>query len=186
MSFALYQVPNRALAVAKHLEHNLNEAVRQANYNGIVMMCSTSDTGRNIRETWPVKLEGTIGIAGCDYLGNLLPNASIDHAKWYLPGSNVDVGQVPLLTAETRISGSSPATAIAAGLASLTLSCYAYNQTVDLQTAGRKKEVVQQRFRKMTSGETDKYVQLALFCGANEFTENDDLEALIVREFSSI
>ena len=95
------------------------------------MICSTAGEGKNELVAYPASFKATIGIAACNAFGTLLKNATENDAEFFVLGSNINAGVVPFLTEEPRISGSSVATAIAAGLASLTMSCHLYAGTAD-------------------------------------------------------
>ncbi|KAJ6006189.1 hypothetical protein N7451_004133 [Penicillium sp. IBT 35674x] len=111
MSFAILDADNQ-----------LTTACDKANTADIVMLCSTHDEGLNVGKAWPASHPNTITITACDEYGHVPPRGGQDHA-YALRGLNVAAGAVPFLESSELISGSSVATAIAAGLSSLILSC---------------------------------------------------------------
>jgi hypothetical protein len=190
MSFALYEVPDQHTNMDE-LMNEFRKAVTDANTENILMICSTADDGKNQDVAYPAHFKGlTMGIAGCNTFGSLLKNATSTDAEFLVPGRNVHAGVVPFLTGEPRISGSSVATAIAAGLASLTLSCHLYAGTADFNMLEWKKAAVRSRFNQMTPKNTDddsKYIRLSRFCG-DESMESDrfDVKAAITRSFTRV
>jgi hypothetical protein len=148
MSFALYEVHDQ-LTDMEALMQEFRKAAAEASNQDILMICSTADDGENKDVAYPAYFKDlTTGIAGCNAFGSLLKNATSTDAEWYLPGSNVNAGVVPFLTGEPRVSGSSVATAIAAGLASLTLSCHVFTNTADFGINGWRKAAMRSRFQK--------------------------------------
>ena len=101
----------------------LEKAVAGAYEDGITMLCSTHDEGSNVDKTYPASMVETLTVAACNEYGTLLRPGKTDGFQYMLQGLNVPAGEVPFLDSADRISGSSVATAIAAGLCSLTLSC---------------------------------------------------------------
>lgn len=103
----------------------LKKKCKLADDNDIVMLCSDHDQGSNVKEAWPAAYGQTMTIAACNDYGTLQrphEGEKLEH-KYALAGLNIPAGAVPFLESLERISGSSAATAIAAGLSSLIISC---------------------------------------------------------------
>lgn len=103
--------------------------VEQASNRGIIMMCSTHDEGARTRRAYPASYrsyepcDSVIVLAACDHYGKLLREPdSVEH-HYKLIGDRVPAGMVPFVKSEEHISGSSVATALAAGISSLILTC---------------------------------------------------------------
>jgi hypothetical protein len=101
---------------------DLEAAIRKAAFQGIAMVSSTADDGDNKPEVWPAKYEGPMGIAACDQHGLRTHYATSD-AEFYFQGERIIYESLQGSEFREEISGSSVATAIAAGVASLYLSC---------------------------------------------------------------
>jgi hypothetical protein len=99
-------------------------ALRAAYEAGIAFICSTEDHGSQNPLAYPAAhTEETISISACDNLGNLL-HSSDTRAKYYFQGENVHVASLSYADSpKDETTGSSVATAMAAGTASLALSC---------------------------------------------------------------
>lgn len=137
--------------------------------SGIVLICSTHDKGANIATAYPASFNDTIRIMACDEFGAPTRNMN-DGYDYTIQGIDVAAGVVPFLESDDRISGSSVATAIAAGLGSLMLSCdglanggpsRAYNRS------GRS-EVIKACFKDMLAENSDKYILLEKFGGVDK------------------
>lgn len=104
--------------------NGIDTALRAAYEAGIAFICSTEDHGSQNSLAFPAAhTEETISISACDHLGNLLHSADT-RAKYYFQGENVQVASLSYSDSSTaETTGSSVATALAAGTASLALSC---------------------------------------------------------------
>jgi Subtilase family len=111
---------------------DLWRAIQKATSSGIVIICSTADQGLIHQHVWPAKysdLEGSFGvipIAAVSASGRLLEYSSELTARYTCRGENVtpSTASVGAKEAHGHVSGSSVATAMATGLACLTLACY--------------------------------------------------------------
>ncbi|KAI0096962.1 hypothetical protein GGR51DRAFT_542140 [Nemania sp. FL0031] len=118
MSFAMFEQKDR-----------LDEVIKEAKKQGIVMMCSNHDEGANTKESYPANCEHTWVVTACDEYG-FTPrerDQSTDPGNYMFQGLDVAAGVIPFLESSDRISGSSVATAIASGIGSLILSCARLN-----------------------------------------------------------
>lgn len=127
----------------------LEEVLRKAKKKDIIIMCSTADEGENTDEVWPAayyrreqdkaeKFENIFPIVGCDEHGKFSKYANEGAGRYMFRGEDVDASSTdPSMPIETaNVQGSSVATAIATGVASLILACYRMVQdTLDKQSS---------------------------------------------------
>jgi hypothetical protein len=105
----------------------LDDEIQDATKRGIVMTCATHDEGYKIDKAWPADYHGDTAsllvLAACDEYGRVLREFAKNNCDYLIRGRNVAAGVIPFLKSEDTISGSSVATALAAGLCSLILTC---------------------------------------------------------------
>jgi hypothetical protein len=103
----------------------IEEAIKAAIANDIAVFCSTADEGNNVDSSFPADYyeKGVFAITACDTKGKPLNISKEKGYQYQLLGKDVLVGAVPFLKSQEVVMGSSVATAIAAGLGSLILSC---------------------------------------------------------------
>jgi len=114
-------------------DNNLKYAIADAHTKGIVLLCSTADEGENRTRAWPASYGNTLAIAACNDEGKKSLSSTTE-AQYYFRGENVLYEPLNGNNAGSgeKISGSSVATAIAAGVASLCLACCQLDgETVD-------------------------------------------------------
>jgi hypothetical protein len=134
----------------------LYDVIEKAKNKGIVILCSTADQGNNSSQVWPAGYESaTIAIAACNSYGNLAPWSSGVAAKYFFQGMDVATERIPYMKSEEHISGSSVATAIAAGVASLILACYRMANP-GLDPTAHRGDIVETYFKKMTKDSSTK------------------------------
>ncbi|ODA83001.1 hypothetical protein RJ55_01510 [Drechmeria coniospora] len=151
----------------------LQNAIDEAYRLGIVMLCSTHDEGYNQRAAYPADCNETIAIAAADEYGSVTNRTSSSY-DFRLQATNIPAGDIQYVEAEKTVSGSSAATAIAAGLACLILSCYRSEQQ-DLPGGTRwKSHLVMKIFSSMTDDVERKYIKLEKFCGLRERQRNGE------------
>ncbi|KAL7928975.1 hypothetical protein V8C35DRAFT_325486 [Trichoderma chlorosporum] len=176
MSFALRQT-------TYELQQNCHEAADR----GIAMLCSAHDEGTNLAHAWPADFAYTITITTCDEFGTVPPRNRSQRYEFAIDGQNVPVGIVPFLNSSEYVSGSSVATAIAAGLSSLILSCSRLAGGQDDDYAGRKRaEVVRRHLQKMAVNESQ-FVQPEKFAGIDLYINEGrdiDIESILDQVFS--
>ncbi|KAM3474432.1 hypothetical protein MY8738_007881 [Beauveria namnaoensis] len=130
-----------------------NEAVQRAMGAGILVVCSHHDEGARLStKVFPACLSSVgmhhtmLRMAGCNMYGKLQhdwDDYTVDAASkkdnqydFCINSQDVSVGTIPFLAASTeRVSGSSVATAIAAGVCSLLIACL---RTLDEMTPSAK------------------------------------------------
>ncbi|KAI1737059.1 peptidase S8/S53 domain-containing protein [Xylaria scruposa] len=150
-------------------DRKLKLALQDAGEKGIVILCSTHDEGSKVAKAWPADHEGeyVLVVGACDELGRALSQVDTDKCTRLLLGQNVAAGVIPFLEPNDRITGSSVATALAAGLSSLTLSCDrmadAKRDAVRNQDNRAFVDSVRRCFKEMVSREGSKFVDLDKF-----------------------
>lgn len=164
MSFTIAEMPN-----------GLDKEIKGADDDGILMLCSTHDEGYNVADAYPADHKRTITIAACDEYGGLLRSLAESKYDFAFYGSNVPAGKIPFVESTERITGSSAATAIAAGLSSLLLSCerLAFPEGPPDPKTPRPEKVKDYLMKQMLSkalapdkqGGVTKYVMLSKFGG---------------------
>ncbi|KFA46532.1 hypothetical protein S40293_09874 [Stachybotrys chartarum IBT 40293] len=127
---------NCSFALSKYSDE-LEAVLRKARKQDIIIMCSTADEGENTDEVWPAayyqrgqdraeKFENIFPIVGCDEHGKFSKYANEGAGRYMFRGEDVDTSStypgMPIKTVD--VQGSSVATAIATGVASLILACY--------------------------------------------------------------
>lgn len=107
----------------------MQETVAKAVGKGITIICATMDDGYNIplEKTIPAMFSDVISIVACNEYGRPLPFSQKIHRKsdksYLVRGKGLRNGTYDFTSVPETSEGSSVSTAIAAGLASLTLSC---------------------------------------------------------------
>ncbi|KAJ4379457.1 hypothetical protein N0V85_008881 [Neurospora sp. IMI 360204] len=117
----------------------LDRAVKAAAEKGILMFCSASDKGANVQYTYPAKATNNIFKIGAAKDSGAVDEWVGDQSliDFTFPGNKVDLEG-------KRVSGSSVATAYAAGLAALILYCVQVR--LYLTDADEEKEKVREQF----------------------------------------
>lgn len=128
MSWTITPPTNESEGEAHDMQE-LNEAIIDATKADILMFCSASDEGAKQADTYPSKaLPGKIfKIGGADAMGGLYDRVGdISSVDFILPGHLVADEELTDTATSNKVqewSGSSVATALAAGLAALILYC---------------------------------------------------------------
>ncbi|KAK0610020.1 hypothetical protein B0T17DRAFT_585395 [Bombardia bombarda] len=147
---------------------DLEKAIKKANADGIVLLCSTHDEGSNIGKAWPADFTETLTIAACDEYGKLHRTTEAGSYQYMLQGLNVAAGVIPFLESTDKISGSSVATAIVAGLSSLIISCIRRANPNQEFVGVPLLNQVKDRLDKMLSSKESKYILLEKFGGIDQ------------------
>ena len=170
MSFAIYQSTN-----------TLQKAIEDAFNDNIVLIASTHDEGSNANVAYPAGYaRHTIAIAATNEWGSTLSyTPSEKNYNFRLKGVEVFAGAVPYLASEERVSGSSVATAIAAGLASLILSCHHISGFKEPGRTNWKTELVTHYMKEMIPSDAPapKYVALKKFANLDQQTLTTTVDA---------
>jgi len=148
----------------------LKTAVANAHAQGIVMLCSTHDEGPIGKQSYPADATETLGIMACDEYGKSLRSEEVKH-DFLIQGRNVPAGVIPFLDSEDRVSGSSVATAIAAGLSSLITSCVRLANKDMLFEGVSRREVIEKFLKDMGSEQKAKYLILERFARIDKKTD---------------
>jgi Subtilase family len=139
----------------------LHQLLKKAFDDGVTVICSTADVGQLGPRVYPASwTDRTIPISACNR--HFTPTELTDHgATYFLPGEHVSATSLSYVEAEKTVSGSSVATAMASGLASLILSCRNYSRLAGGHTRSigwQRRKVVQNVFEKMLEIQTGKSV----------------------------
>ena len=137
---------------SKHLDN----AIERAKMDNIVMIGSRGDRGNNREAVYPADLNEVISISSLTNFGKKTGSTETI-ADYFFQGENVCIPAEPsYLESQKQASGSSVATALASGVAALTLSCR------KLGDNGKKIDrirTVRTVFDRMTLPDQDKYVK---------------------------
>ncbi len=141
-------------------EKALRKAVQRAEKRQILMFCSTADNEMNHADVLPAACPETIKIASRDRA----PGehwTSDSHATYQFQAEHFPTEGIHYLTESNEpISGSSVATALAAGVASLVLAC---DRFANIRKNSSPKTTVRDIFEKMRRDSTSKFLQLTKF-----------------------
>ncbi|RFU78593.1 peptidase s8 s53, subtilisin kexin sedolisin [Trichoderma arundinaceum] len=138
----------------RELTEELREACHRAAAHGIAMICSAHDEGSNLTHAYPADFYETMTITTCDEFGTVAPRSRHQNYDYAVYSQEVAVGVVPFLESDEYISGSSVATAIAAGLGSLVLSCDRLAQREEDSRGASRVELLKYHFQKWSRGKT--------------------------------
>lgn len=176
-------------------ENHLLTAVNNADSSHVVMICSTMDEGRNetLDSSSLNKYHGrTIPITASDRYGNPLDFSQRHGPGYRLNGRDITIGELEYLNADAKATGSSVATATAAGIASLILACHRLARTIEAERGiddkpdNWRKELIESKFHSMQTDPNDKYVMPRNLCGDGNLEGRlgpDDVRALIQKHF---
>lgn len=165
----------------------MRDALEEASDTGIVITCSMHDEGSRTSDAYPAEyrtgdlIDSILVLAACDEYGKPLREVDYNKIDYKLIGNHVPAGVVPFVKSEEYISGSSVATALAAGLASLALTCDRLAnpekniiKTTMLLKGGNKLDtdktkyrlgIVKKHLEEMAADKDDKFVILDKFGG---------------------
>ena len=149
---------------------DLEAMIQKASLNRLIF-CATGDKGRAATELFPAGFAETFSISNCSIVGTHPEHTEIDNTQFLISAQDLAV-KVPTYIkrdGEDTVGGSSAATAVAAGLASLVLSLvrFAYSGSKSpQQVSEREKQVMHFKSRsimarvfKYMCGSTGKFVQ---------------------------
>lgn len=175
----------------------MGRAIHAAAHAGIVIMFSTADEGaRNVRTvagSEAVKSE-VLSISACGKYGKSLSQTPTSGTNYHFLGENVYAGPVHYSKSDVSpdsdlngsLTGSSVATALASGTASLIIACcrIPHDFREEEQEFNWRKLIVQSRFDLMKAKD-EKWVDLENFCGQHpSFTKSFDFEDFVNRKFN--
>jgi hypothetical protein len=109
--------------ITRRKSAELNKAIRHAARKKVLVFCSTADTGVNYGKVWPADSPSSISVSASDTYGRPRPQ-SREKADLLVSGEDVIAEGPAYIKKYTKgpVSGSSVATALAAGMASLALT----------------------------------------------------------------
>ncbi|KAL7956926.1 hypothetical protein V8C34DRAFT_195669 [Trichoderma compactum] len=191
-----------SFAISENLV-DLKDACNDAHDHGIVLLCSTHDEGLGVSNTYPASFHNTITITACDDYGKVLrpgPTGDAGSFQYKVQGQSVAAGVIPFLDSDDYISGSSVATAIAAGLSSLILSCNRiatdnpedsssnndHPKSLQYETKRNYREtIVKNHLKEMLAKESKDYILLENFAGIDEIIRDgrDVAASNLVQEY---
>ena len=164
----------------KSTNDDLENAVSYARDCGIAIICSTADEGQNVDRVWPAAYENkTLSIAACNQYGSLAKYGS-DQARYWFQGEKIVTDVQFAEDSPVTVSGSSVATAVAAGVASLIVACHriaspSQEQALREDTSISAPEIVKHWFQKMMEGHGEsKYVKPWVVFGVEERGDGDE------------
>jgi hypothetical protein len=165
MSFCLYPSGQGG-------RQRLLKAIEEAHDHDIVVICSTADEGNRMGEVYPAQCKDTIAIACCDNGGKPAQESSDIDPQFYVYGKGFSAKAIRYLQTESSISGSSVATATAAGLASIILSCR------HIATGRRTQRVttVKETLERMVHPKAEKFVQPQMLFPSKNLDEQSGKE----------
>ena len=135
---------------------SLETAVELAKMDNIVMIGSRGDRGSNREIVYPADYDEVISISSLTNYGKKTGSTETI-AQYFFQGENVIIPAEPsYLESQKRASGSSVATALASGIAALTLSC---RRLGDSDKKVDRLKTVKTVFDRMTLPDQDKYVK---------------------------
>ena len=122
MSYTISETDAKDKSKVRRLEQAISNAARK----NILIFCTTGDKGAG-RDSKPASCKGAFAITSANLIdGKGIPNAEEDNTQFYLPGEGIMIEDLPTYHVPQGLfltSGSSFATAVAVGLASLLLMC---------------------------------------------------------------
>lgn len=144
------------------LEVDLRKAVAQASGKDILMFCSTGDMGKSASSVvYPACLSGVFAIGAAKPSGDECDQTETS-CLFTFPGKDVKAEVPTYFEWEKNVlaSGSSPATALASGLAALMLHCFEVIGNTQRREKIRNHLKMMQAFKHMTNQtEQPKYVR---------------------------
>lgn len=136
---------------------NLKTAIGNAfskNKHRALVFSSTADEGAYSGPVWPAEYDGVLSVSATDEWGHLPPRAEgVKRVDIQIPGHNIEAdGPTYMKSQENTVSGSSVATALAAGIVSLALTkLQTFNHDLNSEELKfmRTKECMGKVFKKM-------------------------------------
>jgi subtilisin family serine protease len=182
-----------SLYVYADKEGKMAQSIRRARDQDIVLVWSTADQGNRpppnpdgVQRNKGTRPDDLLSIAACDWNGNLLGESQKEDFDYSFVGQDVPVGVVPFLRSTESVSGSSVATALAAGTASLILACCHISENCQTNNSDVKWRfrMVVQMFNTMRLGTHPPWVDLDNFVGKGRgWSEKLHLETFINTNF---
>lgn len=151
-----------SLVLFKGTPDLLSEIENATGKGDIVMLCSTADDGDNYQVVWPANHKSVLAIAACNAYGKVTQWSTKTNTKYIFQGDNI---LTTVSDREIRASGSSVATAMAAGAVSLIISSHRMFELSrgSIMTQRRRNVVVEQILDNKMVEKDSKYIQPKLF-----------------------
>ncbi|KAF3058826.1 Thermostable alkaline protease [Trichoderma lentiforme] len=162
-----------SIAFFKH-DDRLQLAIQEAYKANIVVIVTTAGEAYRREEAYTATSSQVLSIAATDYWGKETSESVKEHADFMFPGENIMARTSFLGSSNStdEVSGTSVATAIASGVASLILACHRLSLSKlrsDTQTWERNERlkipIVRGVFTKMMDNNSAKFVKPWLFFG---------------------
>jgi hypothetical protein len=183
----------------KQSDSDLKEAIGEAVGKDIVIFASTDDEGNNATEAWPAQCEGVMRIVACTSKGKPIKEATPIHGDdtFGLQGEGIDLTIRGDGSDDENIRGSSVATAMAAGIASLILACRRLTLSMYMKASfsasrpfsGHRREAIREVMGRMTDPDREtKYVKpwIVFTAFQGEAEEVQDHIKELFKNFSSV
>lgn len=148
----------------------LEDACCEATKRGIAMLCSAHVEGMNLTHAYPAGLFGTIPIIACDESGITPPGDKMLGNEFAV---NVPVGMAPVLNSKENISESSVATAIAAGISSLILSCNRLAHKGEENFDQKGQTILARYFLQKMAGDESNFIQPEKFARIDRYVDEE-------------
>ncbi|KAM0554850.1 hypothetical protein ACHAPJ_006585 [Fusarium lateritium] len=163
-------------------DKRLSLAIHDAIAGGVIVIASTAGEAHKQEEAYPANYAEVIKIAATDLRGKETPESLASLADYMFPGDRIVAETTFLGTSNpsSEISGTSVATAIASGVASLILACHRLSLSTQMMETPwaehkkQKREVVKRVFNSIVDNK-GKFVKPWLFF--NEADQQDWGEA---------
>ncbi|QSZ30959.1 hypothetical protein DSL72_000518 [Monilinia vaccinii-corymbosi] len=116
-------VTKKNYGVLQHAVKIAVEGTKKDNKRQTLLFCSTADEGAYSGEIWPAMYDKTVRIAATDRYGHMRPTSDPKNVNTLVPGEDIEADGPSYMEKyiQGTVSGSSVATALAAGIASLAL-----------------------------------------------------------------
>ncbi|KAL6821034.1 peptidase S8/S53 domain-containing protein [Trichoderma sp. SZMC 28015] len=161
-----------SIAFFKH-DDRFQIAIEKAIKANIVVIAATAGEAYRQEDAYPANFSQVLSIAATDYWGKETPESLKEHADFMFPGKNI-VARTSFLGSRhctDEVSGTSVATAIASGVASLILAGHILSLSKLRSEAawkhhgGLKLQIVKDVFTDMVDNNSAKFVKPWLFFG---------------------
>lgn len=166
--------------------YELEDACCEATGRGIAMLCSAHDESINLTHAYPAGCFGTIPIIACDESGMTPPGNKKLGNEFAV---NVPAEIVPVLNSIENILESSVATAIAAGISSLILSCNQLAHKGEEDFEQKSQTILVRYYLKKMAGDESNFVQLERFARIDRYVNEEkdiDIQAILQTFFRDL
>lgn len=156
---------------------DLEDACREATKRRIAMLCSAHDGCINSTHAYPTAFFGTIPIMACNESGMVLAGNKKLGNEFAV---NAPVEILSVLNCNDNVSQSSLATAVAAGLSSLSLSCHQLAHMEEESIEQKGQSMLARYYLKKMAGDESNFVQPERFARIDRYiNEKIDIQAIL-------